>query len=129
LGVVTDERGCRALVLDQVRLGRMAKVRKLTHAPVVEAIVDIRARAADGITAESIEKMLSSRNFGYLKKGPILRGRFGFAIAPQDASVTQSEQFSSSIVGWRMHSVNEKYVAQFTTEGFTLSRLEPYESW
>jgi len=35
----------------------------------------------------------------------------------------------TSIIGVRLHSADEKYVAQLTTEGFTLSRLAPYESW
>jgi uncharacterized protein (TIGR04255 family) len=110
------------------RLGGMATIRKLTHAPIVEALLDIRVHAAEGVTAESIEQALATRTFGYLKKGPILRSRFGITVSPQEASLTQSE-LSMAIVGVRMHSSDEKYVAQFTTEGFTLSRMEPYESW
>ena len=106
----------------------MATIRKLTHAPVVEALLDIRVHAAEGTTVESIEQALSPQKFGYLRKGPILRSRFGITVSPQETSLTQSE-LNTAIVGVRMHSSDEKYVAQFTTEGFTLSRMEPYESW
>ncbi len=33
------------------------------------------------------------------------------------------------MLGTRFHSNDEKYVAQFSIEGFTLSRLAPYETW
>jgi uncharacterized protein (TIGR04255 family) len=107
----------------------MAKVRQLAHAPIIEALIDMKVQAAEGTTVESLEKALSSRNFGYYKKGPILRGQFGFVVSAQDAPPTQQVLSNAAIIGVRMHSVDERYVAQFTTAGFTLSRLEPYESW
>jgi uncharacterized protein (TIGR04255 family) len=33
------------------------------------------------------------------------------------------------MLGTRLHSPDSKYVAQLTIEGFTLSRLAPYETW
>jgi uncharacterized protein (TIGR04255 family) len=107
----------------------MAKVRQLAHAPIVEALIDLKVQAAEGTTVESLEKALSSRNFGYSKKGPILRGQFGFVVNAQDVPPTQQILSNAAIIGVRMHSADERYVAQFTTVGFTLSRLEPYESW
>jgi len=101
----------------------MAKVRQLAHAPIVEALIDMKVQAAEGTTVESLEEALSSRSFGYYKKGSILRGQFGF-VPP-----TQQVLSNAAIIGVRMHSADERYVAQFTTAGFTLSRLEPYESW
>lgn len=107
----------------------MALIRQLAHAPIVEALVDMKVQPAEGTTVESLGKALSSRNFGYYRKGPILRGQFGFVINAQDVPPTQQVLSNAAIVGVRMHSADDRYVAQFTTEGFTLSRLEPYESW
>jgi uncharacterized protein (TIGR04255 family) len=107
----------------------MAQIRQLAHAPIVEALIDIKVQAAEGTTVESLQKALSNRNFGYHKKGPILRGQFGFVVNAQDVPPTQQVLSNTAIIGVRMHSADERYVAQFTTEGFTLSRLEPYESW
>lgn len=107
----------------------MAQVRQLAHAPIVEALIDMRAQPAEGTTVDGLEKAVSSRNFGYYKKGPILRGQFGFVINVQDVPPAQQVLNHAAIIGVRMHSTDERYVAQFTTEGFTLSRLEPYESW
>jgi uncharacterized protein (TIGR04255 family) len=46
-----------------------------------------------------------------------------------DSPIAKQIPGQASIIGIRLNSLNEKYVAQFSTEGFTLSRLEPYESW
>jgi uncharacterized protein (TIGR04255 family) len=107
----------------------MAQGRQLAHAPIVEALIDMKVLAAEGTTVERLEKAISGRNFGYYKKGPILRGQFGFVINAQDVPPTRQVLSNTGIIGVRMHSADERYVAQFTTEGFTLSRLEPYESW
>ncbi len=107
----------------------MARIRPLPHAPIVEALVDLRVQPPDGTTVERIEQMLESRDFGYHKKGPILRGQFGIMMNFQEGSPAQRVTGVSSKLGVRLHSSDDKYVAQFTTEGFTLSRLEPYESW
>ena len=107
----------------------VATIRQLARAPIVEALIDLRVHAAEATTVERLEKALEDQDFGYHKKGPILRGQFGFVINPQDDPPTQSMSGSSSIIGVRLHSADERYVAQFTIEGFTFSRLEPYESW
>lgn len=107
----------------------MAKVRPLAHAPVVEALIDLRVHGRDGMTVERLETSLAAHDFGYQKKGPILRGNFGFSINLEETPLTPSTVGETAIIGTRLHSANEKYVAQLTIEGFTLSRLPPYESW
>lgn len=106
----------------------MARIRPLSRAPIVEALVDLRVRVPDGTTAQRLEKALEHQSFGYHRKGPIIRGTLGFVFNPQEVPAPQTHS-ATSIIGVRLHSADEKYVAQFTTEGFSLSRLEPYESW
>ena len=107
----------------------MAQIKPLAHAPVVEAVVDLRVNAPDGMSNERLNTALDGLDFGYHKKGPILRGSFGFAINPQETPAARQLLGETTIIGFRLHSTDEKYVAQFTTEGFSLSRLEPYQSW
>jgi uncharacterized protein (TIGR04255 family) len=107
----------------------MAIIRPLSHAPIIEALIDFRVHPADGMSVETLERALEAQEFGYHKKGPILRGQFGFSFNTEESPVTKPIIGETSIIGVRLHSSNEKYVAQFSTEGFTLSRLEPYESW
>lgn len=107
----------------------MATPRPLARAPIIEAIVDFRVHIPEGETAERLDQALSEHNFGYQKVGPILRGNFGLFVNPQSVPIAQSAVGETSIIGARLHSENGKYVAQFSMEGFSLSRLEPYESW
>jgi uncharacterized protein (TIGR04255 family) len=107
----------------------MAKIRPLPHAPIIEALIDFRVHPSDGMSVERLEQAFEDQDFGYHKKGPILRGQFGFSVNTEDSPMARPMLSETTIIGVRLHSTNEKYVAQFSTEGFTLSRLEPYESW
>jgi uncharacterized protein (TIGR04255 family) len=107
----------------------MTQFPHLTKAPITEAVIDFRVTAREGITAETIEAGLASRAFGYYKKAPILRGVFGFQLSAETGATAKVLPGSATVIGVRLHSSDEKYVAQFSTEGFALSRLEPYESW
>ena len=104
----------------------MAKQRYLSHAPITEALIDLRVTQQDGLTFSELKNSVDPTEFGYYLKGPISFGTFGFALAPDGQPSTTTE---SSQVGLRLHSNDEKYVAQFTMSGFTLSRLPPYETW
>lgn len=107
----------------------MASIRQLAHAPIVEALIDFRLQVPEGTTVERFEEALKREDLDYYKKAPIVRSQVGFTINPQGNAVTQSMSGESTIVGVRMHSADERYVAQWTLGSFTLSRLEPYESW
>lgn len=107
----------------------MARIRHLTHAPIIEALIDLRVNVPDGTLVEQLEKSLERQAFGYQKKGPIFRGNFGMSINVQETPAAKTIVGEAKCIGFRYHSSDDKYVAQFTTEGFTLSRLEPYESW
>lgn len=104
----------------------MAKQRHLANAPITEALIDFRVTHREGLTFAELKSAIDSIDIGYYVKGPISEGTFGFMLAPdgQPSSTTESSQ-----VGLRLHSNDEKYVAQFTIDGFTLSRLPPYETW
>lgn len=104
----------------------MAKQRHLPHAPITEALIDLRVTPREGLTFAELKSSINSADFGYYLKGPISFGTFGFTLAPDGQPSTTTE---SSQVGLRLHSNDERYVAQFTISGFTLSRLPPYETW
>ena len=60
----------------------------------------------------------------YVLKGPIRVGEINFESI-QDLSIKVATQE----LGFRFHSMDEKFVAQFQHQGFTLSRLAPYTDW
>ena len=105
----------------------MARQRHLPHAPITEALIDLQVTPREGLTFAELTAALGAANFGYYVKGPISQGTFAFRMEP-DGQRPQTIAESAQI-GLRLHSTDEKYVAQFRLAGFTLSRLPPYEKW
>jgi uncharacterized protein (TIGR04255 family) len=104
----------------------MARLRHLPHAPITEALVDFRITPREGLTFAELKSAIESLGFGYYVKSPISEGKFEFTLALDGQPSTATE---SARVGLRLHSNDDKYVAQFRIAGFTLSRLPPYERW
>ena len=104
----------------------MAKQRHLPHAPITEALIDIQVTPREGLTFAGLKNAIEAVNSGYYIKNPISEGTFAFTLAPEGKPQTAAE---SAQVGLRLHSADEKYVAQCRIAGFTLSRLPPYEAW
>lgn len=103
--------------------------RHLPHAPIVEAVIDIRARPASVLEEAVLKSRLEGKLSGYrfldsmqhvqIQQQVNLRG--GASVSP-----TMRE------LGWkglRFQSDDKKYIAQFNRDGFVFSRLEPYQSW
>lgn len=105
----------------------MAKPRTyLPHAPVTEAVIDVRVVARKGLIPASLEPLIDRLAPDYVKKGPIFELHASFAV---DSKGERSSDVGSQEIGVRMHSADDRYVAQFQLAGFSLSRLEPYETW
>lgn len=105
----------------------MAKPRYLNHAPITEALIDIHVEHREGLSFTALQDAFSALDFDYYFKGPIAQGTFGFTLTPDG---THSHTAAESLqIGLRLHSSDEKYVAQCRLTGFTLSRLLPYEAW
>jgi uncharacterized protein (TIGR04255 family) len=104
----------------------MAKQRHLPHAPITEALIDFRVTPKEGLTFAGLKNAIEAADCGYYVKNPISEGTFALTLAPEGKPQTAAE---SAQVGLRLHSRDEKYVAQFRLTGFTLSRLPPYKKW
>ena len=105
----------------------MARQRHLPRAPITEALIDIQVAPCDGLTFSGLQESISASEIGYYVKNPILEGTFGFMLTSDGKQPQTSAQ--SAQIGLRLHSHDEKYVAQCRLSGFTLSRLPPYEEW
>lgn len=105
----------------------MARQRHLPRAPITEALIDFRVVPRDGLTFSGLQELIGAPPFGYYVKGPISEGTFAFMLT---ADEKQPQTTAESVqTGLRLHSHDEKYVAQCRLSGFTLSRLPPYEEW
>lgn len=104
----------------------MAKIRAhLARAPITEALIDVRVRPRKATGLESVRE-LSKTIQGYSQQQPIIHMQTKWTV--NEDQVTQ-ERSEVREVGVRLQSADQKYVAQLRTDGFTLSRLEPYETW
>lgn len=106
----------------------MARRRHLPNAPISEALLDFRVSPRKGLTLDVLKQVLEPPDFGYYVKGPIAEGTFSVSI-PGGGQAPKIAASSAQEMGFRLHSSDEKYVAQWQIQGFTLSRLPPYESW
>ncbi|MGH8607627.1 MAG: TIGR04255 family protein [Gammaproteobacteria bacterium] len=105
----------------------MARQRHLPHAPITEALIDIHVEPRHDLTFAGLQETIGAPEFGYYVKNPISQGTFAFKLT-SDSEQPQTTAEASQI-GLRLHSDDEKYVAQCRLSGFTLSRLRPYEEW
>jgi uncharacterized protein (TIGR04255 family) len=105
----------------------MARLRShLNNAPITEAVVDFRVRPRDGLNVSDFSAAAERFAPGYTKQGPIFHVQAMIAV---DTNSSGPSGMSSSEIGLRMHSTDQRYVMQLQREGFSLSRLSPYETW
>lgn len=99
----------------------------LLRAPIVEAVVDIRARPAAALEEAILKPRLEARLSGY----EFLNSQ---REIQQDFTLEAGKPLSTVIhdLGWkglRFQSTDKKHIAQFNRDGFVFSRLEPYQGW
>ena len=105
----------------------MPEPRHLRNAPITEAIIDFRVKAAAGIRAEKFAELKSrlahqfpkmEQQRGFEAHFELIKGQGQFP-AVQDLGLR----------GFFFKDSQEKTIAQFRVDGFTLNRLQPYTSW
>ena len=99
----------------------------LSHAPVVEAVIDIRAQAGGPFEEEPVRLALEPRLPGF----SFLDSQREFHHEVKIADGRPPEQCFSDL-GWRgirFQSDDRKKIVQFNRDGFVSSRLEPYTDW
>lgn len=96
-------------------------------APIVEAVIDIRARATAALEESSVRSYLEARLNGYdfLDSQRELR---------HELEVKGGKPAGQKLIdlGWegvRFRSADERHIAQFNRDGFVFSCLEPYKDW
>lgn len=96
-------------------------------APIVEAIIDIRARATTKLDESGLRAFLDERLAGYalLDSQREVQAEMAFG---------QNQPLSQAVkdLGWkgvRYRSSDQKHVVQFNRDGFVFSRFHPYQNW
>jgi len=98
----------------------------LPNAPITEALIDIRAELPPHISIDDLSNMreLVKDNYPTVKKRRTLEASFQFH---EEADPEQKIQYSRD--GFLFWSADERQVVQSRMDGFTFSRLKPYERW
>jgi len=90
--------------------------------PITEAVIDIRLSPLSGRTPESLLGVSELIADTYTNRKDVQRVTGKFTIG---ATPTQEH----TLLGYSYQSKDEKYVLQTRIDGFTFSRLQPYEHW
>src|SRR5258706_1603616 len=103
------------------------KFENLPGAPIVEAVIEIRARSAKVLEEGSLRTVIEPKLAGYsfLDSLREYHGEVKFEGGKVPSQKVQD-------VGWkgvRFRSVDLKHIVQFNRDGFVFSRLEPYLTW
>lgn len=92
------------------------------NAPITEALIDIKVTLPDSTKLPQLRSLGDKIGNEY----PEIKGRkmWQFQVNSEKAVANETGQN-----GFLFTSKDQKYVAQSRTDGFTLSRLKPYEDW
>lgn len=94
------------------------------HAPITEAILDLRVTLPEDANQDSLDLTLNERFRGYPKKEELFEAVGRFAVGPAGGASMQQKP-----LGWKLASADNKQIAQSRRNGFTFSRLSPYNCW
>jgi uncharacterized protein (TIGR04255 family) len=95
------------------------------NAPIIEAILEIKIRAAEPVSLETLH-LVRDPAYPEVQKRPFqLQLRIEGGDSPEEST---SEQLNTPL-GYFLRSTDEKQVFQARLDGFTFNRLAPYDRW
>ncbi len=98
----------------------------LAHPPIVEAVIEIRARAAAGWTDEFLRREMAAR----LPEYPQQRTQRDVEMEMRiDVAGTTEQRHRDAWRGVRVTSSDQSQIVQFNRDGFVFSRVPPYCGW
>ena len=107
------------------RIQHMTNASHYPNAPIKEAIIDLRVKPGDGLKLEQLERVGAGEE-AYPKQDETYHA---VGMMEVQAGVSASASAHQRQTGFKFTSGNEKYIWQARMDGFTFSRLAPYESW
>ena len=103
------------------------KFENLPRAPIVEAVIEIRARPADALEETSLRTTIEPNLAGYVFLDSLRE--FQGEVKFEGGKVSSQRVQDAGWKGVRFRSSDGKHIAQFNRDGFVFNRLEPYLSW
>ena len=103
----------------------MAAPTHLTRAPIVEAVIDFRAKLSPTFDISIFEGLRDAVGYGE----PQDMREYQLKIEHVKGEAPQAHQHDVGRLGVRFDAADGKQVAQFQKSGFSFSRLAPYTAW
>lgn len=107
------------------RLDFNEKFPRLSHAPIVEAVIHWQARAQNWPEPEVLGAALAERFPDFATRSPIQHVEMTAMVSGDDAS----SAVRRGPRGIRLKSDDGRYIIQFTRDGLVFSRTKEYEHW
>lgn len=104
---------------------------RFLNSPITEAILDITVNLHDNFNHEELLKFHENikDSFPNIQKRIALQGGFEFNLENPEGINSQLFSVSNKPEGYIFISHDQKRIIQARINGFTFSRLKPYESW
>jgi uncharacterized protein (TIGR04255 family) len=101
--------------------------RHLQNAPITEALIDFQVKARTAFRPEQFAdlRMRLTERFPHVDEQRGLQATFGVIRGQGQPTVVQD----LGLQGYLFKTLDQKTIAQFRVDGFTLNRLRPYTSW
>ncbi|MGA1842913.1 MAG: TIGR04255 family protein [bacterium] len=97
----------------------------LKNAPITEALIDIRVKLPDDFNVESLRSIYNQTEYPHQKERRKWEGKIEF----KKGGPPLPNGHSDIIEGFHYTSSNKKQIIIPRLNGFTFSRLHPYEKW
>src|SRR5260221_7083546 len=99
----------------------------LSHAPIVEALIDLRAKPSVPWDYEGLKAQLKSM----LAEYPNVQGQREYRVELKAVAggTPQKQDFDLGWTGLLFRSKDTFQVTQFQKEGFAFSRVQQYQQW
>lgn len=102
----------------------------LSSAPITEAIFDIRVKARPDFQVSDFVGLKTELQEIFPKVEERRGGQVTFRLEPSGSGTPQPPDMQDlGLQGFFFKSEDEKLIAQFRVDGFTLNKLKPYSSW
>jgi len=103
----------------------MPTQRHYPKAPITEAIIDLRVELPEGTGVDVLGKVHEGLEAAY----PTKKNRIHAEVQGQIGDQGTAAAATSKRIGFLFRSQDGKYIFQARLDGFTMSRLAPYERW
>jgi len=104
----------------------MPAPRPLSRAPITEALIDLRVEADPAMTLASLESFCTAVADRYPSRQPRADWSAEVQFSPDGPTLRSTV---GGTTGFLMRSADGRQVVQGRLDGFTFSRMRPYQSW